>query len=81
MEQSLRDALERVRGLDDGLAAEAEFNLLADGRAARARLTVSSHDQRFDAAVLQAIASLRLPPRPPGMPEIQRLPFSTYLRH
>lgn len=80
MEQSLRDALERVPALDEGLRAEAEFRLLRDGRAVDARLIVSSHDDRFDAAVLHAIAALRLPSRPAGMPEVQVLPFTTHLR-
>ncbi|MBL9186372.1 MAG: TonB C-terminal domain-containing protein [Opitutaceae bacterium] len=78
--QRLKDALDRTPGLNDGLRAEAEFTIEADGRLTRARITKSSRNDAFDKAVLEAIASVRMGTRPRGVAATQLVPFSTHGR-
>ncbi len=80
LERALRERLEREPGLDDGLSAEVEFRIDADGRLTAARLLKRSPDERFNTAVLEAVATTTLPPRPPGVDEIQKLPIVTHAR-
>jgi colicin import membrane protein len=77
LQQRLKDELDRTPDLDDGLVAEAEVHILADGRLTRARITRSSGDATFDSAVLRAIATVRMPERPKGLEEVQIVPFAT----
>lgn len=78
--QRLKDALDRTPGLADGLRAEAEFTITDDGRLVRARITKSSRNDAFDKAVLDAIAAVRMGPRPKGFASVQTVPFSTHGR-
>jgi colicin import membrane protein len=78
--QRLKEALDRTPGLADGLRAEAEFTITDEGRLTRARITKSSRDDAFDRAVLEAIASIRMGPRPRGVSALQVVPFSTHNR-
>ncbi|MDP3070303.1 MAG: cell envelope integrity protein TolA [Opitutaceae bacterium] len=78
--QRLKDALDRIPGLNDGLRAEAEFTIETDGRLTRARITRSSRNDAFDKAVLDSIAAVRMGPRPKGVGTVQTVPFSTYGR-
>jgi len=77
LQQRLKDELDRTPNLDDGLVAEAELHILADGRLTRARITRSSGDDTFDNAVLHAISVVRMPDRPKGLEEVQIVPFAT----
>ncbi len=77
LNQRLKDALDAVPGLDDGLRAEAEFIIADDGRLARARIIRSSHNAAFDKAVLDTIGSVRMGPRPRGVSQEQAVPFTT----
>lgn len=78
LKQRLLDELEaRSAALPDGLRAEAEFHLLADGRIVRARILKRSGNEAFDAAVLATIAAIRMPERPKGVDELQQFPFET----
>jgi hypothetical protein len=80
METALRQSLESEPGLDDGLTAEAEFHVTADGRAIQPRFIHRSGNDRFDAAILASIAALTLGPRPADFPEVQRVRFATHAR-
>jgi colicin import membrane protein len=73
----LEESESRSSALPDGLRAEAEFHLLADGRIVRARILKKSGNEAFDAAVLAAIAAIRMPERPKGIDELQQFPFET----
>lgn len=78
LKQRLLEELEaRSAALPDGLRAEAEFHLLADGRIVRARILKRSGNEAFDAAVLATIAAIRMPERPKGVDELQQFPFET----
>jgi colicin import membrane protein len=74
----LTDALEEITGLEEGLRAEAEFEVQASGRLARGRIVKKSGNERFDMAVLHAIASVRMPEGPPkGFDRTQQVAFSS----
>jgi colicin import membrane protein len=79
--QRLKDQLDDTPGLNDGLSAEAEFRIMADGRLLSGRIVKSSGDDTFDKAVLAAIAAIRMPPRPKGLSEHQVVPFQTRARN
>ncbi|MBL9210609.1 MAG: TonB C-terminal domain-containing protein [Opitutaceae bacterium] len=76
----LKEALDRIPGLDDGLRAEAEFSITSNGMLVNARLTKSSRNEPFDRAVLEAISSVSMGYRPKGMAATLTVPFSTHAR-
>lgn len=76
----LQEYLRSQPGLDDGLRAEVEVRILADGRLSNPRIVVSSKDTAFDQAVLRALRSISLPARPKGFLEVQTFPVSTHAR-
>lgn len=78
--QRLKDELDRAVGLDDGLRAEAEFHVLADGRLARGTIIKSSGNEAFDLAVLKAIREVRMPARPKGVDDVLQVPFNTHAK-
>jgi colicin import membrane protein len=78
--QQLKEGIDNTPGLQDGLRAEAEFHIMADGTLTRAKVIKSSGDDIFDRAVLHAVASVRMPPRPRGIDEVQIVPFSTHAK-
>jgi TonB family protein len=62
----------------DGLAVECEFHVLPDGRLAAGRIISTSGDPDYDRAVLNAVRVVRMnAPRPPGVAEVQSVPFRT----
>jgi colicin import membrane protein len=77
----LAEELDRIPGLADGLRAEAEVHITAEGKLTRARIVKSSGDETFDAAVLQAIVAVQMPPRPKGLGEVHKIPFSTHAKN
>ena len=77
LEQRLKEQLDQMPGLDDGLSAEAELHVMADGRVTRPQITKSSGNDAFDLAVLRAIRAVQMPPRPKGVDEVLLVPFST----
>jgi TonB family protein len=76
LNQRLTDELDQITGLDEGLKAEAEFEVQASGRLARGRIVKTSRNERFDQAVLHAIAVVRMPEGPPkGFDRVQTVTF------
>jgi colicin import membrane protein len=76
LNKQLTDELEQVTGLDEGLTAEAEFEVQSNGRLARGKVTRSSGNERFDSAVRHAIAAVRMPEGPPkGVERMQSVTF------
>lgn len=80
LQQRLKDQLDQTPGLEDGLHAEAELHIMADGRLTRAQIVKSSRNEEFDLAVLRAIRAVKMPPRPKGLEQYQVIPFSTRAR-
>jgi len=81
LEAHILAALEAVPGLDDGLRAEATFEVLPTGRLAHIALSQPSHNAPFDLAILESLAALDLPPPPSTYPRHQRVPITTRARH
>jgi colicin import membrane protein len=79
--QRLKEELDRTPGLEDGLTAEAEFQILPDGRLTRGQITLSSRNEAFDRAVLRAITAVKMGPRPKGLDQLQTVPFSTHAKN
>lgn len=79
--QRLKEELDRTPGLEDGLTAEAEFQILPDGRLTRGQITRSSRNEAFDLAVLRAITAVKMGPRPKGLDQMQTVPFSTHAKN
>jgi colicin import membrane protein len=77
----LKEELDQTPGVEDGLRAEAEFHILADGRLVRGTIVTTSGNEVFDRAVLRAITAVKMPPRPKGLGEVQKVPFSTHARN
>lgn len=76
LNQKLTEELMSVAGLDEGLSAEAEFEILSNGRLTRGRIVRSSRNDRFDSAVRHAIAAVRMPEGPPkGFDRVQTVTF------
>lgn len=61
--------------LRDGLSAEVAFRVSAGGGVSNARIVRTSGDPKFDAAVLAALARVRLPQKPDGRAEELELTF------
>ncbi len=80
LQQRLKEQLDQMPGLEDGLRAEAELTILPDGRVTRGQITDSSGNEIFDVAVLAAIKNVRMPPRPKGVDQVLIVPFSTRAR-
>ena len=80
LETALGAALERIPGFDEGLHAEVEYHILADGRLTAARIVHRSTDTRFDAAIVDTVDSFNAGPRPAGLPELHRTEFATRAR-
>lgn len=80
LEQKLREQLEKTPNLQDGITADADFRIEADGRLTRGKITRSSGNAAFDEAVLNAIRNVRMPARPKGVPELMSAPFSAVAR-
>jgi len=78
LNQKLTEELDQVPGLDENLRAEAEFEVQSTGRLARGRILKKSGSERFDQAVLHAIAAVRMPEGPPkGFERVQQVTFSS----
>jgi TonB family protein len=77
LRQRLKEQVDRSARWEPGLVAEVELHIMADGQLARARILTPSTNDRFDQAVLQAIASVHLSLRPKGLSELQEFPFVT----
>jgi protein TonB len=76
LQQRLRTALqERAVGLSDTLVATAQIRIGADGSLSGARITQSSGNPEYDAAVLAAIAATQMPPHPNKKAEVLNIPF------
>lgn len=76
----LQKKLRETPGLDDGLRAEVQVRVLANGRLSDPKIVRSSRNDAFDQAVLRALRSISLPTRPKGFEEVQTFPVSTYAR-
>jgi colicin import membrane protein len=62
-------------GVSDLLSAEVVFTVAANGAISGARITRSSGSADYDRSVLEAFARVRMPPRPDGKTDAQRLTF------
>lgn len=71
----LRESHRKPGGLSDLLSAEVRFTVAADGGISRVELMRPSGDANFDRSVLEAFARVRLPARPDGRTDVQRLTF------
>lgn len=76
----LREKFEPPPGLSDSLKAWVEVRSNLDGTLVNARITRSSGSREFDAAVLDAIRRVRMPPRPDKKSEVIGFPFVMYER-
>jgi colicin import membrane protein len=72
----LRTAFESPPGLSDTLKATLDFRMNADGSIIGARISQSSGSAEFDRAVLEAVARVRMPPRPDKRAETLSIVFS-----
>jgi colicin import membrane protein len=72
----LRTAFESPPGLSDTLKATLDFRMNADGSITGARISQSSGSAEFDRAVLEAVARVRMPPRPDKRAETLSIVFS-----
>jgi colicin import membrane protein len=78
LKQKLLEEVEsRSALMPDGLRADTEFYLTSDGRIIRAKITKSSRNEAFDAAVLEALAAIKMPARPKGVEDFFQVPFVT----
>lgn len=73
--QRLRDSHEKPGGLSDLLNAEVQFTLAATGVITGVRIVRSSGNAEFDRSVLDAFVRVRMPTRPDGKTDVQRLVF------
>jgi colicin import membrane protein len=73
----LEEVQRRSAVMPEGLEADAQFYLTSDGRLTRAKITRSSRNEAFDAAVLEAIAAIRMPARPKGVDDFCERTFVT----
>lgn len=71
----LRDAHEKPAGLSDLLNAEVQFTLAANGVISGVRIIRSSGNSEFDQSVVEAFSRVRMPARPDGKTDVQRLTF------
>ena len=81
LNQQLAEALEKIldaERIGDGFRNEVEFDVMPDGRLLHARIVKHSGNESFDAAVLRAIASVKMPARAKGFPQEQLVPFSSH---
>lgn len=75
VEGRIKTALDERPGVGTGLVVEVEFHITPEGSIRGVRITRRSGSTAFDDAVREAIAGLRLPARPAGVPEMQRVPI------
>ncbi len=73
--QRLREAHQLPPGLSDLLNAGVEFTISAGGTISGVRIVRSSGNAAFDQSVLDAFARVRMPARPDGKTDAQRLTF------
>lgn len=71
----IQSELNEKPGVGAGLVVEVEIRILANGTLTGIRITRSSGSQDFDQVVKEALAALRMPPRPAGLSELQRFPI------
>ncbi len=71
----LRDGHEKPGGVSDLLSAEVQFTLAANGAIASVRIVRSSGNADFDQSVLEAFSRVKMPARPDGKTDVQRLTF------
>ena len=71
----LRDSHEKPGGVSDLLNAEVQFTLAANGAIASVRIVRSSGNADFDQSVLEAFSRVKMPARPDGKTDVQRLTF------
>ena len=71
----LRESHEKPGGLSDLLNAEVQFTVAANGTISGVRIVRSSGNADFDQSVLEAFARVKMPARPDGKSDGQRLTF------
>jgi colicin import membrane protein len=71
----LRESHEKPGGLSDLLNAEVQFTIAANGAIAGVRIVRSSGNADFDQSVLEAFSRVKMPTRPDGKTDVQRLTF------
>lgn len=71
----LRESHEKPGGLSDLLNAEVQFTVAANGAISGARIVRGSGNADFDQSVLDAFSRVRMPARPDGKTDVQRLTF------
>lgn len=82
LNQLLTDELGQVTGLTEGLTCEASFEVMGNGRLSHPKIVRSSHNERFDSAVLHAIAAVRMPEGPPkGFDRLQSVTFHSQAKN
>jgi TonB family protein len=73
--QRLRESHQQPPGLSDLLNAGVEFTIAANGNISGVRIVRSSGNAAFDQSVLEAFFRVRMPARPDGKTDSQRLTF------
>ncbi len=73
--QRLRESHEKPAGLSDLLNAEVQFTLAANGVITGVHIVRSSGNAEFDRSVRDAFSRVRMPSRPDGKTDVQRLIF------
>lgn len=71
----LRESHEKPGGLSDLLNAEVQFTVAANGVISGVQIIRSSGNREFDQSVLEAFARVKMPARPDGKTDVQRLTF------
>ena len=71
----LREGHEKPGGLSDLLNAEVQFTVAANGTISGVQIVRSSGNKDFDQSVLEAFARVKMPSRPDGKTDVQRLTF------
>lgn len=73
--RKIKESLDEKPGVGAGLVVEVEIRIMANGDIRGFRIMRSSGSRDFDDAVREAFATLRMPPRPTGLSELQRFPI------
>lgn len=71
----LRESHEKPGGVSDLLNAEVQFTIAANGVIAGVKIVRSSGNADFDQSVLEAFSRVKMPARPDGKTDVQRLTF------
>lgn len=73
--QKIKNELDEKPGVGAGLIVEVQIRIASDGSISDFRITRSSGSAEFDQAVREALDTIKLPPRPAGLSEVQRFPI------